>query len=1199
MKRGFLVATVAAFLFPLTGDRLGAQVPDDLKFFRNFFVTGDYYTAGVGLKDLGVGGFSTDAIAVAEKTAEVNGVPNGVPRGADILAAYLYWQVVSDTGPEAGALGVKFKPQGAPAAYDLSLPDDLTTTGVVDPKPFGKILASAGTAACFNPGGGTGDNGSSRRTYTYRMDVLRFFEVEGPGTPSAPNPFAGKTAIIGNHEVSVPDVGGGGNQTPIALGASLMFVYRDPTKPLSAIVVYDDGVTLGNAQRTLTQPIAGFYQPAAVPNASISYIVGSGDPAKNEAISYPGGSVMNPFSGSSSPAWDNLTYAVNLGSNPSGVSQITTTITNDIGQRDCLSVAAIVFKTAVLDDDNDGLLNAWETATTPLSDPNGKPLPLLSKMGAKVDQKDIFIEIGYMNVAAQVDSPPETGPWCGWTACPDNDTVKDSVSYGGELRPPHSHRPGHEVLKLAGDTFKSNGIRVHFDVGTSYPACTSGPCANEYIIGRRSEDNPTLAPPRGGESLDEMATAGDVPGDTLLGCVRAATDPPWVCQFKDFPGTVGWKTGYRFIRDAVTLVNGATPPVNYNEDLCGTAGNNCTFRFDPNRRDTFRYAFFAHALGIPKSPDTESPDFHVPVTNTGIADWRGGDTLLTLGAFLDHDNVSPVGTPFQQASTLVHELGHQMGRRHNGDTLAPNCTPQYLSSMNYLYQLRGLIGPDGIPRIGLSNNAQGAVFDEDNLADGASGVNSTFRLSWYAPVAGPLAAKPGVTPAKRHCDGSLITNGAQYVRVDTGNLGAVDWNGDGSLQIPAPDQDLNFDGFLDTGAFSLRGSTDWSKLELNQIGSRRSPGGYFFINNDDGTVDIGVGPLSLGSGKGDLGTGDISEYALGSGKGDLGGGKGDLGVGKGDLGGGKGDLGGGKGDLGVGKGDLGGGKGDLGSGKGDLGLGDGGGGDLFGDEGEMDETLASDLTRVPPNQVTAVRLASPQNYVQLSWLAPNNGGLLRYTAYRALIINDVTLQTGPWEKLLTPGQLGTVEVPAGIGLVNRNFTWVDPDSHRLITGRKYAYQVTATYRVKDSVTGLYSELESNGSSPDAIVTMANASPLIAHAIAAQTIRRNESTVPLSFTVTDTESDNPIGSIPKLLLVSASVTAASPAILASQISFTFNIPNPLTPSARTVTVKHTGTEKGTVTIRLQVQDTQCSHAFPPTGCTPGTTNATTFNLTVKQ
>ena len=266
--------------------------------------------------------------------------------------------------------------------------------------------------------------------------------------------------------------------------------------------------------------------------------------------------------------------------------------------------------------------------------------------------------------------------------------------------------------------------------------------------------------------MDERAVAGEVDeNDGIQGCVRAETDLPWVCQYLDFPGTVGWKTGYRFIRDEVTLVIGPTPPATSNEDLCGTAGirpiHRCSLRvhlrFDPNRRDMFRYVFFAHALGIPKSPEiyladgiTENPDFHIPITNTGIADFRGGDVMLTLGAFLDHDNVSPVGTPFQQASTLVHELGHTMARRHNGDTLEPNCTPQYLSSMNYLYQLRGLIGADGFRESTLAN-AQTSDFNESAPHDGSSGVNSTFRMSWYAPViAGePLAAKPGVTRRRR------------------------------------------------------------------------------------------------------------------------------------------------------------------------------------------------------------------------------------------------------------------------------------------------------------------------------------------------------------------------------------------------------------------------------------------------------------------
>ena len=104
-------------------------------------------------------------------------------------------------------------------------------------------------------------------------------------------------------------------------------------------------------------------------------------------------------------------------------ASITTTVTNDIGQRDCLTVAAIVFKTAVLDTDNDGLLDEWETATTPLPDPNGKPLPLLSAMGAKPNHKDAFIEVGYMDTYGLTGAQPQ------------------GLYYGGEFRVAHSHRP--------------------------------------------------------------------------------------------------------------------------------------------------------------------------------------------------------------------------------------------------------------------------------------------------------------------------------------------------------------------------------------------------------------------------------------------------------------------------------------------------------------------------------------------------------------------------------------------------------------------------------------------------------------------------------------------------------------------------------------------------------------------------------------
>ena len=85
---------------------------------------------------------------------------------------------------------------------------------------------------------------------------------------------------------------------------------------LNSIVVYDDGVSLTNAQRTLlNQPLKGSTRLRPTPNAKVSYIAGSGQPNKADAITLPGGAtVPNPFIGSD-PAiqgdelgsWDTLT----------------------------------------------------------------------------------------------------------------------------------------------------------------------------------------------------------------------------------------------------------------------------------------------------------------------------------------------------------------------------------------------------------------------------------------------------------------------------------------------------------------------------------------------------------------------------------------------------------------------------------------------------------------------------------------------------------------------------------------------------------------------------------------------------------------------------------------------------------------------------------------------------------------------------
>src|SRR5262252_5320634 len=71
-----------------------SQTTSPLNFENNYFVTGDYVVSGVGLRGLGVNGFATKQFTMPD----ANSVPSaGVPPGADIVAAFLYWETVESS----------------------------------------------------------------------------------------------------------------------------------------------------------------------------------------------------------------------------------------------------------------------------------------------------------------------------------------------------------------------------------------------------------------------------------------------------------------------------------------------------------------------------------------------------------------------------------------------------------------------------------------------------------------------------------------------------------------------------------------------------------------------------------------------------------------------------------------------------------------------------------------------------------------------------------------------------------------------------------------------------------------------------------------------------------------------------------------------------------------------------------------------
>src|SRR5260370_10355341 len=70
-----------------------AQTSNPLNFSKNYILSGgDYVVGGVGLRGLGdATGFATGTISIPD----LNSVPpTGVPTGADIVAAFIYWETV-------------------------------------------------------------------------------------------------------------------------------------------------------------------------------------------------------------------------------------------------------------------------------------------------------------------------------------------------------------------------------------------------------------------------------------------------------------------------------------------------------------------------------------------------------------------------------------------------------------------------------------------------------------------------------------------------------------------------------------------------------------------------------------------------------------------------------------------------------------------------------------------------------------------------------------------------------------------------------------------------------------------------------------------------------------------------------------------------------------------------------------------------
>ena len=99
VRKAFLFALLAAAVFG-TAPRARTAAPEALPFAKGFLVTGGYTVGSVDLAPASGGnGYLTGTISLG-----------GVPAGADVVAAYLYWETISTSIAQVD--GAKFR--GAP-----------------------------------------------------------------------------------------------------------------------------------------------------------------------------------------------------------------------------------------------------------------------------------------------------------------------------------------------------------------------------------------------------------------------------------------------------------------------------------------------------------------------------------------------------------------------------------------------------------------------------------------------------------------------------------------------------------------------------------------------------------------------------------------------------------------------------------------------------------------------------------------------------------------------------------------------------------------------------------------------------------------------------------------------------------------------------------------------------------------------------
>jgi hypothetical protein len=986
-----------------TAAQLGfAQADPELNFANNYFLRGDYTVAGAqgmtsNFTNINGNQYAVGTIAVPDpnpgiKPSAIFGT-NQVPAGAEVVAAVLYWQTVEKVGitpgqPGSGQNGF-FRPlvSGGPPIPGYAIK--------------GVVLSSGGTNTVSWSAGGCTSGSTGKVVRSYRANVLG----------ALPRDASENILANGKYEVRLP---GTSSTTPIAVGASLVLIYRihNPKLPLNSIVIYDGDFAPSNTSLLMTQTMQGFYDAAHSPISRLTHIVGNGKAKKFETVYlnnvplpslYPSG--QPPFPGYYG-AWDNPTWTfdpnktyVNL-SNPvaEDSASVTTQVSPASMQQGCVSWGAAIVSTTVKNTDGDGLLDAWKKAPTGYQNPGycdaavneGVCTPGSASwvdlpgavLGTPANpHPDVFVQLDYM---------------CSQVTGPNSCTTGDGSNYSFDPTLQTDPTDGNNAIQKVVAAYAAHGITLHVNPpGTNQP--------NVHTIQEPYCQDTTV------------------------------NGQPSLCAFPNPPGTsvnrgvVAWAGGFYFLKGQLIDPD---DPTNANND-CSTSppAADCIPRFQLAAAHSKHYVVFGHAVGQPKwklvggtltsvtqsantvtfntstpvgtlnvlgtDPTTNNPVFD-PICPNGRVTVFGAATNPNLdGTFCISSAVNPQGTSF-----TIMVGGNSMKATNYTLATDPNLAvaPGFTSTASGVSDVGGAnslitLGLWGNPAFNGQNSATSPASDgqkpsviagtfmhefghANGLAHGAPAALVAQNLQSFQSVI--TNCKPNYLSSmsySRQVDGAPDYSGSALGDLNKGTLSG-NMNGIGALTswyVPWPLLDSNGNTIVDSngnpiGTPAKQHCPGTLITDGKQMMRVTGPASTFSFSNVLQNPDINYDGNLNENLKGaddwhnlDPGQLDATGASSSSSGGQFGGGGGQFGGGGGQFGGGGGQF--------------------------------GGGGGQFGGGGEIDVATVNSVTR-PPQNLTASESASPRT-ITLNWTAPTFGQIGAYNVYRSKAGGPFTLINPP------------------------------------------------------------------------------------------------------------------------------------------------------------------------------------------------------------